>query len=383
MRKSSVLGGVVAGVMALGVASLAAQDEGVQIHGFATQGFVVSSNNNYLGMPTRNFSPGWTEAAVNLNDNVGDKLRVGLQLHYTHLGAFGGEEPAIDWALADYRARPWLGIRAGKVKIRWGLYNDTQDYDPGYLWALLPEPMYAVDWRSTDLAQTGVEVYGRVGLGKKLGKLDYSVYDGGYCDATNDGIVEGYLEEGLTFTHVPCGKTPGGDLRWSPPVHGLKVGASLMVYNASGTLTDGTLREPNTFWPTVYAQYDFHKAFFSGQLMKLVEYDIATEAGSAPEVDASDNRAWFAMGGYHLTNKFEAGAYYTRNLDVSAGDNSDPGSYFHDWVVSGRYDFSAFAYAKLEGHFIDGTGLGFYDFDNPGDLKPHTAVVVTKIGFTF
>ena len=42
---------------------LAAQDlESVQIHGFATQGFLFSSNNNYLTMKSSSGSLQWTEA---------------------------------------------------------------------------------------------------------------------------------------------------------------------------------------------------------------------------------------------------------------------------------------------------------------------------------
>ena len=124
----------------------------IQIHGFATQAFLYSGSNNYLGMYTSQGSTGWTEAAINIVDQPADNLRIGIQLHYTRLGTFGGDEPSIDWAMGDYRVKRWLGIRAGKVKIRWGLYNDTQDADPGYLWSLLPESTYSIDDRATTLS---------------------------------------------------------------------------------------------------------------------------------------------------------------------------------------------------------------------------------------
>lgn len=77
-----------------------------------------------------------------MNDQLTGNLRVGAQIHTTKLGAFGSWVPGVDWALADYKVNRWIGVRAGKVKIRWGLYNDTQDADPGYLWSLLPESIY-------------------------------------------------------------------------------------------------------------------------------------------------------------------------------------------------------------------------------------------------
>jgi len=239
-------------VLALGIAPALAQsvsvgEQNLQIHGFATQGFLVSSENNYLGINTGSGSTAWTEAAINVNDEVTNRLRVGVQFHYTRLGAFGGDDPTVDWALGDFTINRWAGIRAGKVKMRWGLYNDTQDYDPGYMWSLLPEGIYGIDIRATDLSQNGVELYGVVPLMRNLGKMEYSAYYGDYTVASNDGIMESFKESGLAFTSPPGGKTPGFDLRWKTPLSGLKIGGSLMMYDAKGNLTNGTYVQPLAF----------------------------------------------------------------------------------------------------------------------------------------
>lgn len=362
--------------------ALFGQDSRVpQFHGFAVDSFLYSNDNNYLGMHTTSGAFDWTEAALNVNEQLLPNLRVGAQAHTTRLGAFGSWVPELDWAMIDYRAKPWLGIRAGKVKIRWGLYNDTQDADPGYLWSLLPEPMYAVDWRATDLAQNGVELYGRLRLGRRRGSLEYSAYYGFYAYAANDGTLEGFREDGLAFTKRPSGITPGFDLRWKTPLRGLVAGGSLMLYNASGNLVNGAFRESLTYWPTYYAQYEKNRLSLSAQFMTLNQPQIVTTTG-APQASTSSDRAWFAMASYHVTDRFQAGAYYTRNTVLHA-DASDPGNYFRDWVLSGRYDLNRYFYLKLEGHFIHGTGLGFYDFDNPNGLEPSTKLLVAKIGFFF
>ncbi len=174
-------------------------DTGIQIHGFATQSFLRSDSNNYLGMDTSAGATSWTEAAVNLNDQVNDKLRVGVQFHYTRFGRFGGDSVAVDWALGDYKFNEWFGVRAGKVKIPWGLFNDTQDYDPGYMWSLLPEGIYGLDIRSTNLSQLGAEVYGKVELGPRLGSLKYDAYYGDYFYASDDGYAASFVQQGLNF----------------------------------------------------------------------------------------------------------------------------------------------------------------------------------------
>jgi len=373
-------------VVALVTAAASAQnsgDQNLQIHGFATQAFVYSTNDNYLGMDTSSGSTAWTEAAINVNDQVTSKLRAGVQLHYTRLGAFGGDNISVDWAQGDYKVSRWIGLRAGKVKIRWGLYNDTQDYDPGYLWSLLPESIYGIDVRSTNLSQLGAEAYGKVPIGQKLGKLAYSLYYGDYFYASDDGSVANFSEQGLTFVNLPGGKTPGFDLRWETPFRGLKVGGSLMTYDAKGNLTNGTYFQPLAYWPTYYAQYEGGKFFASGQFMKLVQYQTVTLTGSAPSTSLSESQGWFAMGGYHLTEKLEVGAYYTRYWLGAGADQSNPANYFHDWVGSSRYDINSNFYAKFEGHYIDGNGIGYYSFNNPNGLKPKTGLLVAKVGFTF
>ncbi|UWZ86878.1 hypothetical protein [Occallatibacter riparius] len=353
----------------------------LQFHGFATQALMATSNNNYLGMDTRHVSAGWTEAALNINDQVSEKFRAGVQVHYTRLGAFGGDNVSLDWAAGDYRPREAFGLRAGRVKIRWGLYNDTQDYDPGYLWSLLPEPIYAVDWRATNLSQDGVEVYGRLRL-SDANALQYSAYYGAYSWSPNDGYMQDYKEGGTVFTSHPSGTTPGGDLRWLTPVQGLTLGASLMIYDAHGHVENGSFRSAPAYWPAYYAQYNYQKVFASAQYARDIEYDIFTVEADR-SVELSDERGWFVMGGYHLTPKFQAGAYYTHYVDAAAGDDHDPGNYFGDWAVSGRYDLNAQIYLKLEGHFIDGNGVGFYEFNNPSGLAARTNGAIAKLGFTF
>ena len=120
--------------------SLPAQDlAGIEIHGFATQGFLYSSHNNYLTMESSSGSPQWTDGAVSFTDSLTDSLRVGIQLHMFQLGQLGEPDIRVDWASGDYKLNEYLGFRAGKVKTVEGLFNDSQDVDAVFLWILLPQ----------------------------------------------------------------------------------------------------------------------------------------------------------------------------------------------------------------------------------------------------
>jgi hypothetical protein len=64
-------------------------------------------------------------------------------------------------------------------------------------------------------------------------------------------------------------------------------------------------------------------------------------------------------------------------------DTTLPANYSKDWVISGRWNFNSYFYAKLEGHFLHGTALGYYVSTNPGGLKPASNMLAAKIGFSF
>jgi hypothetical protein len=130
-------------------AGLHAQDiTGIAVHGFVSQGFLFSSTNNYLSLKSSDGSLQWTDAVVDISDPIAEKLRVGLQLRMYQLGQFGGSNVQVDWASGDYRINDHFGIRAGKVKTIWGLFNDSQDVDPAFLWVLLPQGSYSIDHKS-------------------------------------------------------------------------------------------------------------------------------------------------------------------------------------------------------------------------------------------
>lgn len=107
--------------------TLTAQDlSSIQVYGFATQGFLYSSHNNYLSMDSSSGSLQWTEGAINFSDSLTDNLRVGIQMHMYQLGEFGGPHLTVDWVSGDYKINDHLGFRAGKVKTAYGLFNESR-----------------------------------------------------------------------------------------------------------------------------------------------------------------------------------------------------------------------------------------------------------------
>ncbi len=361
---------------------LCAQDfDNLQIHGFATQGFLFSSHNNYLTMNSSSGSLQWTEGAVSVSDPVTDNLRIGIQLHMFQMGSIGGPNVVVDWASGDYKFNDHLGIRAGKIKVPWGLYNDSQDVDALFLWVLLPQAMYPASDRDFDLSALGGEVYGRTSLGERKGSAQYRVYGGVSTLDSNGGYMQQLASVGLPLPSPPSGWNYGMDLRWLTPCHGLTLGATLGRESLNGSGPAGGVQEPaNVAW-AYYAQYERGKLHLAAEYWRT-PVDLTLTLGAMTFPVTQDGRAWYPMVSYNLTKKLQVGTYYSHFIN-KADDPSLPANHAKDWTLSARYDFDQYFYAKLEGHFLHGTAVGYYANNNPAGLQPDSAMLAARVGFTF
>src|SRR5579872_2092424 len=132
----------------------------VEVHGFVSQGFILTNGNNYLANDTKHGSFQFSEIGLNFTKQITDRLRAGVQLFAQDLGPTGNYNAKMDWFYLDYRFADWLGVRAGRVKIPFGFYNEVNDVDSARLPVLLPQSVYPLQNRNYLLAQTGGEVYG-------------------------------------------------------------------------------------------------------------------------------------------------------------------------------------------------------------------------------
>jgi hypothetical protein len=361
---------------------LFAQDlEGIQIHGFATQGFLFSSANNYLTMKSSDGSLAWTDGAVSVIDSLSPNLRVGIQLHMYQLGDLGGPNIQVDWASGDYKINDHLGFRGGKVKTVLGLFNDSQDVDAIHLWILLPQSMYPIDNKSFNLSHLGGEVYGGISLGSRAGALQYRCYAGQSNLDLNGGYLRLTADDGLVFISPPGGKIYGGDLRWAAPLRGLTLGSSVHSQATDGTAPAGSQHISRFTTTTEYAQFERGKVYFAGEYRRA-PLTVVLTIGPAVIPIPLDTRAWYVMGSYRFSERFQFGSYYGHYGNAQM-NTALPENYSKDWVVSGRWDFDSNFYAKLEGHFLHGTALGYYESTNPGGLKPRSNMLAAKIGFSF
>jgi hypothetical protein len=380
-----------AGAIALALGAIPAEaqsleDLNIQIHGYATQGFLYTTNNNIFTTSSGAGSPAWTEAVLNVGAQPIPKLRVGVQARYFLLGNFGNQI-TLDWAAADYKANDKFGVRFGKVKIPAGLFNEIQDIDPSYMWSLLPQSIYPLTSRNSVLAEFGGVVYGTVKLGP-AGKLEYRGWDGDEVIGEDDGYWVTQREEGLNLPNGLGGISSGAALHWKTPLRGLMAGASVShsnnwhaVITAGGGALSGTESLHATYTPSFFAKYEKDKVMVAGEYSKVSGSGGIAFTGAPNDPFVYDIHPWYGMASYKVTAKLSAGVY--QGQYVSKTGALGPSKYSKDWTVSGRYDFNQFLYAKAEQHFIKGTAEGYDLTLNPNGLQPDTKLTILKMGVSF
>ncbi len=91
----------------------------IEIHAFVSQGFIASTDNNYLAESKRG-SFEFSEVGINFSKQLTDRMRVGIQLFTHDLGPLGNYRTRFDWFYLDYRFWDWLGHprRAHQVAVR-------------------------------------------------------------------------------------------------------------------------------------------------------------------------------------------------------------------------------------------------------------------------
>jgi len=385
-----------------------------QIHGFGSQGFVYTSQNNWLTMNTSQGSGAFTDFGLNASMVITDKFRFGAQLYDRDIGQIGKWHPEADWAYLDYRFEDWMGVRAGIVKTTLGLYNDTQDLDFVHTWAILPQSIYPLDLRSSTISHAGVDIYGRIRPGRKLGKFHYTIYGGERRQDPYGGFVLGLASVGLTL-HAYGGWVEGQDLRWETPVDGLLVGASLMNQHITGhgeltgssagiTFLSGLLSLPigsqerehsnKDDYYQYYLQYTWRALRFEAEYRRefrneWVGYYLPGSTDLAVTFNAvSDSRSWYGSAAYRISKRLEVGSYFSWFIANWPVDKSLPTNHVYDRAVTARFDLTSHWFMKLEGHFMDGYGAfdsirGFYGQQNPNGLLPATNALVARTGFSF
>ncbi len=154
-------------------------DESIEIHGAISQSFIYSKNNHYIFQGSKGGSLDFSEAYINFSRQFGSDLRVGLQIASRNFGTQEDFTPKLDWAYGDYRLHRAIGLRLGKVKLPFGIYNEARDIDFAKASIILDQGIYPENFRLVINSYSGGSLYGTFTISEKNNaEFDYEVYYG-------------------------------------------------------------------------------------------------------------------------------------------------------------------------------------------------------------
>jgi hypothetical protein len=389
------------------VTSLPSSLRDVQIHGFISQGAFKSTANNYLGESERGTLE-FFEAALNVSTEVTDRLTAGIQFYARDLGPLNEYTPRLDWAYLSYRWREWLGFRAGRVKMPFGLYNEYIDIDSARPFVLLPQSVYPLRNRDFLLAHTGFSLYGSSPEGF-LGALDYqfilaTIYLPGLNEQEVIAINNKYVS--------------GGQVFWRLPVEGLRLGGSWIHTNLDAAFQidpattakvvstgnvppdfDGRVRVRMPYIDLLIGSFEYSARglLLSAEYSRWFSKTKTSVPLLIPDFKTNAERV-YGMLAYRFSEQLQVGTYYSLNfVDANdrAGKKLDPmtgkprfssphEARQHDLALCLRVDLTDNWLVKLEGHYMNGTAnLVAEENSDPAKVKKHWMFFAMKTTLSF
>ena len=214
----------------LGLSLLSPQTSGLefdrlQIHGFASQALVQTSDNQYFGDSTQT-SFDFTELGLNASLRLNPRVLLASQVLVRRAGEMYDGTPTLDYAWADIslRSSPHyrLGVRAGRNKNPLGLYNETRDVPFTRPGIFLPQVIYYDKVRNLVLSSDGIMFQGEAS--GESGNL--SLVIGGGQSVVDDNVEWTYLGDDYDGDLTADGPSWMASLWYSSPADRLKLGLS-------------------------------------------------------------------------------------------------------------------------------------------------------------
>jgi hypothetical protein len=355
----------------------------LQIHGFASQSWLKSTDNNNVFGKSSSDSGSFDFRELGLNASM--RPRPNLQFSAQMLSRTAGKgSPGnirLDYGFIDYaflsEENSKIGIRLGRMKNPLGFYNDTRDVPFTRPSILLPQSIYFDRTRKLAIAADGGYLYGehRSDIGNLLveGGFGRPLVRGSETEVALLGHeMLGHLVPEISYIGRATYELDEGRLRFA--VSGAHV--NINYDTASGDpLRAGSIR----FTPLIFsAQYNAERwSFTSEYALRKFEYK---NFGVAPLNLDFFGESYYFQGVYRITPEWEAIArydvLYTDSDDRSgkkwaAATGGDPHRrYAKDITVGLRWNVTPEFMLRAEYHRVNGTAwLSTLDNPSSGDLS--------------
>jgi len=355
------------------------QDD-IQFHGFLSQGLFSTSGNNVYGKSKDSVSAGLTEIGLNVSYQALNNLSFSAQGLYRRAGASTGDggEVTLDFAFVDLNLvalqQGRFGIRGGRIKNPWGLYNETRDVAFTHPTIFLPLAYFERS-RSLFLAIDGGQFY--ADYNSAIGDFSFK-FNYGWVNTSDPELliaitanpdVAGRFESNPSFV-----SQLRYDINEGEYIFALSYAELGMSYKSN--MANDPHAQLNTQIDAfmLSGQYNGERFSFSGEY-GLQWNEFRGRLIGVPELDASPiSQHWYVQAGYRILDSLQATLRYdstVQDLDDRLGKQFNavtgiPASfaYTQDIVVGLRWDITPAWMVRAEYHRVHGTST-ISVIDNP------------------
>lgn len=369
--------------------------EAVQVHGFLSQGFLHTSDNNFFGKSDDSISHDFRELGVNGSWNILPDLHVAMQVVWRDAGDTDNGGFRIDYGLVNYNLysseTSLLALRGGRVPTPLGFYNDTRDVAATRPSILLPQSIYFDANRNLALSADGGYLYGEH-------RTDYGEF------TLNVGAVTPRMDD-PDFNYVILGGSPGqmeGDTSWVARLGYeweresglLRLAVTYAGFQGDYRPIAGAFLQPGSwqFHPLILsAQYNAEKWSLTGEYA-LRRADL-TDFAPRPDFGFT-GQSFYIQGTYKLTDALEGIIRYdelvwdlndekgNRFSELTGGLVPNHSRFAQDWTFGLRYEILPSLMLSAEYHRINGTGW-ISALENPQGTTQHWDLYTTMISYSF
>ncbi len=366
----------------------------VQVHGFLSQGYLNTNDNNFLGDTEKGIFE-FREIGLNINAQLTDKFRLGGQALYCHFAESSNGNLRSDWLVAEYHFADPFGVRLGKIKMPMGLYNMERDSDFLRPLIFLPQSIYDETRRDSWQAHWGGEIYGNLPLGQ-WGDIDYQLF-GGRIDYDDDSLATLAAAEivsrynainsvDLTTDDLTRDNdyVYGAALFINPPIEGLRGAVTFLALNDESrihTAQVSTLQVKSKLIASL--EYDWRQfsvaAEYSETDRKQEQFCVTTLDGRS--------RAWYVLLSYSPVEALTLSLFYDEYYRLIRNRHEPVGArnlypWRKDLAAALRYDITENWTFKAEWHTLDGTAF-YMSYFNPEGADRYWQYGALRLTFNF
>ncbi len=368
--------------------------ENTQVHGFVSQGFILTSKNRFFG-DSENGTFRFSEFGINTSVQFTPDLQLSAQALSRQAGTGDKGEIHLDFGMLDYK---WIsnekgefGVRLGRIKNPLGFYNDTRDVAFTRPSIFLPQSIYFDRTRNLALSADGASLYSeyRTHFGNYFYELEI-----GYPDVNDRetvvaliGSTNGSLQHEISYITRFLFEKGGGRFRL-----GLS-GALLNIKFKSGTspFSEGKIR----FRPMILSlQYNAERwSLTSEYALRYFKYRNVDGINDF----SKKGESFYLQGTYRIVPQVEALLRYDllfqdrndRNGDQFASTPAFSGIPAHtrfakDITLGLLWDITHAWMTRIEYHYVEGTAwLPVLDNMDPSSTHRYWNMLAILLSYRF